>query len=57
MSEAEKYIEMMIDADVEKIVISNPASKQSEYKKITAEKKAGYFHVVSGKLFSIIRGK
>ena len=45
MSEAEKYIEMMIDADVEKIIISNPASKQSEYKKITAEKKAGYFHV------------
>ena len=33
MSEAEKYIEMMIDADVEKIIISNPASKQSEYKK------------------------
>ena len=45
MSEAEKYIEMMIDADVEKIIISNPASKQSEYKKITAEKKTGYFHV------------
>ena len=45
MDELEKYIKMMIDADAEKIIISNPVSKQNEYKKMTAEKKCDYFHI------------
>ena len=45
MTELEKYIEMMIAADAEKIILSNPASRQSVFKKIIAEKKQGCFHV------------
>ena len=39
MSELRQYIELMLKADIKKIIISNPFSKSEEYKKIIIENK------------------
>ena len=39
MSELRQYLETMLKADVQKIIISNPFGKSEEYKKIIIENK------------------
>ena len=39
MSELRQYLETMLKAVPQKIIISNPFSKSEEYKKIVVEKK------------------
>ena len=39
MSELQQYIDLMLKADIKKIIISNPFSKSEEYKKIIIENK------------------
>ena len=39
MSELKQYFCMMVEAGVNKLIISNPSSKSGEYKKIVVEKK------------------
>jgi len=38
MNELEQYLKMMIEADVKKIIISNPTHSANEYKKLVIEK-------------------
>ena len=39
MSELKQYLETMLKAEIQKIIISNPFSKSEEYKKIIIENK------------------
>ena len=45
MSELRQYIELMLKADIQKIIISNPFSKSEEYKKIIIENRGKGYHV------------
>lgn len=45
MSELRQYMELMLKADVQKIIISNPFSKSEEYKKIVIEKKEKNYQI------------
>ena len=45
MNELEQYLTMMLNAKVEKIIISNPNSKSSEIRKIIIEKKSDNFQI------------
>lgn len=45
MSELKQYFCMMVEAGVNKLIISNPSSKSGEYKKIVVEKKKEGFQI------------
>lgn len=45
MSELRQYLETMLKADIQKIIISNPFSKSEEYKKIIIENKGKTYQV------------
>ena len=45
MSELNQFIDMMLKASVNKIIISKPAKKSENYKKIVVQKKAGAFQI------------
>ena len=45
MSELRQYLETMLKADIQKIIISNPFSKSEEYKKIIIENKGKAYQV------------
>ncbi|MCR5100297.1 MAG: SAM-dependent methyltransferase [Butyrivibrio sp.] len=45
MRELEQYFNLIIEAGVNKIIISNPKYKANEYKKIVVEKKNDDFHI------------
>ncbi|MBE5939587.1 MAG: SAM-dependent methyltransferase [Lachnospiraceae bacterium] len=45
MKELQQYIELMIKADVQKIIISNPVSKTETYKKIVVENKGKTYQI------------
>ena len=45
MSELKQYIDLMLNTDILKIIISNPLSKSEEYKKIVIEKKEKNYQI------------
>lgn len=45
MDELWQYLSLMIQADVEKIIVSNPCTKTEEYKKIVIERLNGVFQI------------
>ena len=45
MTELQQYLELMLKTDIHKIVISNPATKSEEYKKIIVEKKENKYQI------------
>ncbi|MBR3810742.1 MAG: SAM-dependent methyltransferase [Agathobacter sp.] len=45
MSELKQYLETMLKADIQKIIISNPFSKSEEYKKIIVENKEKNYQI------------
>ena len=45
MNELEQYIKMMIDADINKIIISNPNLKTNEIRKVVIDKKGESYQV------------
>ncbi len=45
MTELQQYLELMIKVDIQKIIISNPATKSEEYKKIVVENKGKTYQV------------
>ena len=45
MSELSQYLETMLKADLQKIIISNPFSKSEEYKKIIIENKGNTYQI------------
>ena len=45
MSELRQYLETMLKAEVQKIIISNPFGKSEEYKKIIIENKGKAYQV------------
>lgn len=47
MNELEQYIKMMVDADVKKIIISNPTRNTNEFKKLVVEIKSGVKYQIS----------
>ena len=47
MNELEQYIKMMVDADVKKMIISNPTRNTNEFKKLVVEIKSGAKYQIS----------
>ena len=47
MNELEQYIKMMVDADVKKMIISNPTRGTNEFKKLVVEIKSGSKYQIS----------
>lgn len=47
MNELEQYIKMMVDADVKKMIISNPTRGTNEFKKLVVEIKSGAKYQIS----------
>lgn len=47
MNELEQYIKMMVDADVKKMIISNPTRGTNEFKKLVVEVKSGAKYQIS----------
>ncbi|WP_027216744.1 class I SAM-dependent methyltransferase [Butyrivibrio fibrisolvens] len=47
MNELEQYIKMMVDADVKKMIISNPTRNTNEFKKLVVENKSGAKYQIS----------
>ncbi|WP_027218504.1 class I SAM-dependent methyltransferase [Butyrivibrio fibrisolvens] len=47
MNELEQYIKMMVDADVKKMIISNPTRNTNEFKKLVVEIKSGSKYQIS----------
>ena len=47
MNELEQYISMMLEAGVNKIIISNLASKTNEIKKIVIDKKSNNYQIAN----------
>lgn len=47
MNELEQYISMMIDGGIKKIIISNPATKTMDVKKIIVDKKGDNYQIAS----------
>lgn len=47
MNELEQYIKMMVDADVKKMIISNPTRNTNEFKKLVVEIKPGAKYQIS----------
>lgn len=47
MTQLQQYLTMILDAKVNKIIISNPGAKSNPVKKIIIEKKAGNYQVAS----------
>ena len=47
MNELEQYISIMIDAGIDKIIISNPASKSMDVKKVVIDKKSDNYQIAS----------
>ena len=45
MSELKQYLETMLKADIQKVIISNPFSKSEEYKKIIIENKGKNYQI------------
>ena len=45
MSELRQYVDAMLKADIQKMIISNPISKSEEYKKIVIERKEKTFQI------------
>ena len=45
MNELEQYLTMMLDAKVDKIIISNPGSKANDIKKIVVDKKSDGYQI------------
>ena len=45
MSELQQYIQSMLKADIQKIIISNPLTKSEEYKKIIIENKGKNYQI------------
>ena len=45
MEELKQYINMMCGAKISKLIISNPVSKECQYKKIVGEKKGECFQL------------
>lgn len=45
MNELQQYYRQMLQAGVEKLIISKPASKQEKYRKIVIEKKGMYYQI------------
>ena len=45
MNELQQYISIILEADFNKIIISNPANKSEEYQKLVIERKIGRAHV------------
>lgn len=45
MSELRQYVDAMLKADIQKMIISNPISKSEEYKKIVIERKEKIFQI------------
>lgn len=45
MNELQQYMELMLKADIQKIIISNPLSKSTEYKKIIIENKGKNYQI------------
>lgn len=45
MSELQQYIQSMLKADMQKIIISNPLTKSEEYKKIIIEQKENNYQI------------
>ena len=45
MSELQQYMKSMLQADMQKIVISNPISKSAEYKRIVIENKGKNYQI------------
>ena len=45
MNELEQYLTMMLDAKVDKIIISNPSSKANDIKKIVVDKKSDGYQI------------
>ena len=45
MNELEQYLTMMLDAKVDKIIISNPSSKANDIKKIVVDKKSDAYQI------------
>lgn len=45
MSELQQYLELMLKAHIQKIIISNPLSKSEEYKKIVIENKGKTYQI------------
>ena len=47
MTQLQQYLTMILDAKVNKIIISNPSAKSNPVKKIVIEQKAGNFQIAS----------
>ncbi len=47
MNELEQYIKMMVDADVKKMIISNPTRNTNDFKKLVVEIKSGSKYQIS----------
>ena len=45
MSELKQYLETMLKADIQKVIISNPFSKSEEYKKIIIDNKGKNYQI------------
>lgn len=45
MSELQQYVQSMLNADMQKIIISNPLSKSEEYKKVIIENKGKTYQI------------
>lgn len=45
MTELQQYLDLMIKANVQKIIISNPATKSEEYKKLVIENKGKIYQI------------
>ena len=45
MNELQQYLELMLKADIQKIIISNPLTKSEEYKKIIIENKGKIYQI------------
>ena len=57
MSELRQFLELMIKANVHKIIISNPFSKAEEYKKIVIEQKGSTILNLISKMYEVDSGK
>lgn len=45
MNELQQYISIILEADFNKIIISNPANKSEEYQKLVIERKKDFFQI------------
>ena len=45
MNELQQYLELMLKTNIKKIIISNPATKSEEYKKIIVENKGKTYQI------------